>query len=452
MYLNEYINLYLATLVIGVISAAYAIKKWLLYSYEKDNNTQQKPFVYLTDKSDLNFNENHFPNGNLKNKNSDDILEEPEFIRQTITTLENEAQIISSPTIIDNEPNDLSNDISNDILNAILKDTIKGSFSAKYEELIKSEPGQNFHNVSDLAAIILTDDNNIDWCETVCITSGSDIINPNNLEPEFVLVDCRAATLARRSFIRYLYAKLNQLVRHEVQEDDSLFTSIPASNRFELKKNIKVNLFLNRPPDCLTNGSKKKKTVERLIRLKSTTDKISLWNQVGIQGSLLSHFIDAIHINSVIIAFEFNEKSIHEHFVINYTKEPKLLRCESIRKEINQKSGQLQTNGYKRLASNWILSEDSVELIDCDSGKAIRDSNREQYISRLSKHELNKCFRDFLINYEYNLRPNQSLPITYRKWKESAPNYRIQKQLLRVRYAVAGRQWNTMPSDLDMFI
>jgi double stranded RNA-specific editase B len=312
-----------------------------------------------------------------------------------------------------------------------------------------------------LAAIILTDDNNTDWCETVCITSGSDIISSHNLEPEFVLIDCRAATLARRCFIRYLYKKLNELVEREVEEENSLFTSIPASNRFELKKNIKVNLFLNQPPDCNTNSSnniangsvnRPKKMVGKLIRLKSTTDKISLWNQVGIQGSILSHFVDPIFINSVIIAFDFNEKSIHRHFVINYTKEPKLMKCELIKKQINEKSNKLIINGYNKLASNWIQTEDYVEIINCDSGKAISDDNHEQYISRLSKHELNKCFRDFLTNYEYNLRPHQALPMTYRKWKESAPNYRIQKQLLKVRYAVAGRQWNTMPSDLDMFI
>ncbi len=444
--------LYLATFIAG-ISIAYAITGWLLSSRKK--KTSQK-ITQITEKSDLNFNENHFPNINAKNTSTnsfDNIQEESELIKsQTIKGLENECPISFSPTICDNEPNQL------------LKDNIKESFNSKYEELIKTKSGINLNNVSDLAAIILTDDNNTDWCETICITSGSDIISSHNLEPEFVLIDCRAATLARRSFIRYLYKKLNELVEREVEEENSLFTSIPASNRFELKKNIKVNLFLNQPPDCntnsnnITNGPKNiplngpKKRVGKLIRLKSTTDKISLWNQVGIQGSILSHFIDPIFINSLIIAFDFNEKSIHRHFLINYTKEPKLLKCEQIKKEINEKSSKILINGYNKLASNWIQTEDYVEIIDCDSGKAISDVNHEQYVSRLSKHELNKCFRDFLTNYEYNLRPHQTLPMTYRKWKESAPNYRIQKQLLKVRYAVAGRQWNTMPSDLDMFI
>ena len=195
-----------------------------------------------------------------------------------------------------------------------------------------------------------------------------------------------------------------------------------------------------------------------MIRLKSTTDKISVWNQVGIQGSLLSHFIDPLFISSVIIPVEFNQKSFHQHFLLNYTQEPKLSKCDnSLIADISEQINKVRLNGHQNVATNWIKTEDSLEIIDCKTGKAINDVTAEYIsdglsISRLSKHELNKCFRDFLTNYEYNLRPHQSLPMTYRKWKESAPNYRIQKQLLKVRYAVAGRQWICLPSDLDVFV
>ncbi|XP_054155181.1 uncharacterized protein LOC128953692 isoform X1 [Oppia nitens] len=342
----------------------------------------------------------------------------------------------------------------------------KGSEELPLNNNTESNEITNANNLFDcvphLAAIVLTDDHIKDWCEIVCITTGSDTIETEYLEPEYVVVDCRAPVLARRGLIRYLYNKLTELVTNQISEDESIFRSITASNRFQLKNNFKFSLYLNEPIDsCLhmrgTAANDSEVSNGQSVRLKSTTDKLSVWSQVGVQGSLLSHFVDAIYITSVITGVPLNERSFHQHFVQNYTREPKLMKCEK----------QLFTNMVKQLmafqvknafpfpvAINWINTEEDLESIDCRTGKAIDTGVKSGHllnISRLSKHSLYHLFCNFLANYEHSLRPHQSMPQTYRKWKETAPNYRIQKQLLKVRYAVAGRQWTTMPSDLDLF-
>ena len=471
---------YLLTALFGGLFFVYVIKKLLFSSSKISEENPVKSESKSKPKVLNSTNNNHHQNGraiklketkngnNSINNNEPEVTEEVIKSEKCVKPLNSELSIssdhsFSSSGIESNgktTDDEAEDDYKQEVIETVTKTALNSLKSVKQSQ-----------KVSDLAAIILTDDNRKDWFEIVCITSGSDVIDAENLIPEFVVVDCRAPVLARRCLIRYLYNKVNELVKHEVSEEESLFAAIPASNRFELKNNYKFSLFLSEPPDnCAvgstfrTNGSKNgtNKSGSNLIRLKSTTDKISVWNQVGIQGSLLSHFIDAIFISRVIIPVEFNEMSFHQHFILNYTKEPKLSKCDNnLIADITERISRVRVNGRQNVAVNWIKTEDSLEFIDCKTGKAIKDVTTEctsdglsngLSISRLSKHELNKCFRDFLTNYEHNLRPHQSLPLTYRKWKESAPNYRIQKQLLKVRYAVAGRQWICLPSDLDMFV
>ena len=455
---------YLLSALFGGILFVYVIRKLLSITYNRNKLKSSQP--KSEDLNSIN-NNNHYKNGNavklngtLKvsnclntNDDNNEVNEELIKCQRIVSPLQSESQISFDDSNNTSNVESIDKTSEEEVMDVFTKTQLK--------------PREEMRLLSDLAAIILTDDNRKDWFEIICITSGSDVIDGRNLEPEFVVVDCRAPVLARRCLIRYLYRKLNELVKHEVKEEDSLFSAIPASNRFELKKNYKLSLFLSEPPEnCKTNtrrhtnGPKngKKRSGSQSVQLKSTTDKISVWNQVGVQGSLLSHFMDAIFISSVIIPVEFNQKSFHDHFILNYPKEPKLTKCDSnLIADITEQMDKLLVNNYQNLATNWIKTEDSLEVIDCKTGKAINNPINDWTadslsVSRLSKHELNKCFRDFLANYEHNLRPHQSLPMTYRKWKESAPNYRIQKQLLKVRYAVAGRQWLCLPSDLDMFV
>ena len=471
-YMKSDFFYYLLSALFGGIVFVYVVKK-LLYQTNKRQNQKTSEDSSIESTQDLILTNNNYPNGKAIKANG------TKKIHKSVNNNESEGSEVSEELIKSEKSGpSLETEVSISSENSDFESNTETTPEEGYEtEVIETGNSQisqllsadtKVPKVRDLAAIILTDDNRSDWFEIVCITSGSDVIDARYLKPEFVVVDCRAPVLARRCLIRYLYKKLSELVKHEVEEKDSLFTAIPASNRFELKKNFKLNLYLSEPPDSCTNdrlnianglvNGLERKSYQS-IKLKSTIDKISVWNQVGVQGSLLSHFIDAIFLNSVIIPVEFNQKSFHQHFLQNYTKEPKLTKCEyNLITDITERIDTIRLSGYRtNVATNWIKTEDSMEVIDCITGKAIigemADCTDDRLsISRLSKHELNKCFREFLSKYEYNLRPNQSLPMTYRKWKESAPNYRIQKQLLKVRYAVAGRQWICLPSDLDLFV
>ena len=154
--------------------------------------------------------------------------------------------------------------------------------------------------------------------------------------------DCHAEVVARRAFVKYLYTQL----RHCVEGRESIFTKAPKSGKCMLKGDVSFHFYISTAPcgDARTFGTvpdgHPNRASRGLARVKleagegsvlppkevpvwdhltegkqrlctmSCSDKLARWNVLGVQGSLLSIYIDPIYFKSIMLGSAFNCKHL----------------------------------------------------------------------------------------------------------------------------------------------
>ena len=334
----------------------------------------------------------------------------------------------------------------------------------------------------------------------VALGAGSKAIGGSSLSKQGDRVhDCHAEVLARRGMLRFLYAQLEKIKNGCPHR--SIFVKSEDSDLYTVKDGVSFHLFISKPPcgDASVFGLREfhpnrlKRGIARVtpsdgegavhiswppkddktfddfkLDLRGTrlhkmccSAKIARWNVIGIQGALLSLYIEPIYLSSITVGSDFNDEHMRRA-VYERVSKIKMLPTGylvnnpylyAVRKSDNRKAK------AHKMSLNWCLEHpksSNHELIESLEGDCFSGG-----VSRLAKRELFKLF----ISLWDSLAPQvlkrkvrkhtggDASHYPYNKVKALAKDYQLSKCKVAEHFSKKpyGSRWLKMPEEVDQF-
>ncbi|KAI6204711.1 hypothetical protein M3Y94_00708100 [Aphelenchoides besseyi] len=214
---------------------------------------------------------------------------------------------------------------------------------------------------------------------------------PSTGNADLIVRDCDALVLCKRGLQKFLY---RQLVVYHREANSSIFYCENNSSNLKLRPSIDFHFFATHSPKLNLTGTQllDVKAPYDLTRFKqrakvpssmSTIDKMMKWNVVGVQGAVLSTFIDPVYIRTYIFNDAFDQHLMEKAAV---KRIPPLypLKCgyqihepifEST--ETNSTAFDLGVPVYRsgeRVSVNWNVVTDEFELLSCYTGIKLNEA------------------------------------------------------------------------------
>ncbi|KAM9368252.1 double-stranded RNA-specific adenosine deaminase [Phaethornis superciliosus] len=293
--------------------------------------------------------------------------------------------------------------------------------------------------------------------------------------------DCHAEIISRRGFVRFLYSELMKYdPSNPSSAEDSIFE--PAGgNRLKIKSSVTFHLYVSTAPcgdgalfdkSCSDQASvvgqtqhqplfenpkqgKLRTKVENgegtipvessdimptwdgiqhgeRLRTMSCSDKILRWNVLGLQGALLSHFMEPVYLSSVTLGYLYSQGHLTRAICCRVARERNVLQAKLQapyhinHPEVGRVSvydSARQTGKTKESSVNWCLADESeVEVLDGTKGKV---DGPKLEVSRVSKRKMFALFQQLCA--KSNRGDLQNLSV-YSDAKEAATAYQEAKQ------------------------
>ncbi|XP_022085646.1 adenosine deaminase domain-containing protein 1-like isoform X2 [Acanthaster planci] len=346
--------------------------------------------------------------------------------------------------------------------------------------------------------------------EIISLGTGTGAITGRNVTTDGrSILDLNGLTIARRGFQRYLYRELKNFF--EGSRLASVFTTQQGSPRLLLKEGVTFHLYLNSAPcgdgarfvrDCppvitendlylMQCGShyptqqpdtaqgkltavgqdgvpvavEQLELVESMDALKkknpfcvmSTSDKLLLWNVLGLQGALLSQFMEPVYLETITLGSNYDhghlaravccrvDDDLTELLPIGYSVHHPLIGRVS-------KTPQIEDDVKLGTSLNWSFADSLYEVADITRGKCTESSpfkSGASGASRLCKAAFFSRFKNACgMAQRYDLQQGAN----YQEAKAMSKDYQQAKKTLIQHLKLKGYgSWLHLPADIGKF-
>ncbi|KAF0039986.1 hypothetical protein F2P81_008221 [Scophthalmus maximus] len=274
-------------------------------------------------------------------------------------------------------------------------------------------------------------------CEVVALGTGNFNIKESCSAESSgrTVLDSHAVVTARRSLMRFLYRHLLMFYSKTANLTEKNLNPLSISawqvnNEMSLHLSVEGKVFS-------VFSSAYDQSASRAVSM-SATDKISQWQVLGYQGALLSHFIEPIYVDSILVgdsccsdtrgmemSVSQRAEGITSQLPVYYCMiRPRISLVSSV--ATNSADGGQLTHGI-----NWSEGDSSLEVVDGLQGKTIEESpfkSGSALASRLCKAAMLHRFK--MVAKEAQ-RPDLLAATSYREAKGMAKAYQEAKRVLR---------------------
>ncbi|CAI9176019.1 unnamed protein product, partial [Rangifer tarandus platyrhynchus] len=345
-----------------------------------------------------------------------------------------------------------------------------------------------------LAGIVMTTGTDVKDAKVISISTGTKCINGEYMSDRgLALNDCHAEIIARRSLLRFLYTQLELYLNSKDDQKRSIFEKSERGG-FKLKENVQFHLYIStspcgdarifsphepileepadRHPNRKARGQLRTKiesgegTIpvrsnasvqtwdgvlqgERLLTM-SCSDKMARWNVVGIQGSLLSIFVEPIYFSSIILGSLYHGDHLSRAMYQRISNIEDLPALYTLNKPLlsGNNAEARQPGKAPNFSVNWTVGDSAIEVINATTGK-----DELGRASRLCKHALYCRWMRVHGKVPSNLlRSKITKPNVYHESKLVAKEYQAAKACLFRAFIKAGLgAWVEKPTEQDQF-